>query len=199
MISAFAPIPCTTPASRGAPTGAVRPRAQALGRQRSPFIASCMRARRHVSVPRVARGATAQMYIPPSDKTPERKTVDTLHNFFTFIAVKIVLAQLEACNSPDYDVLRGVVDSVSLQDGDVFCSKLLKESPTLGMRLMEVRRAYVDEDFNWDTCETLSKSAMKDSNTNIMRDYLIDGFSLSSLEPPASVGAEADDAAASGP
>eukprot|EP00850_Spirogloea_muscicola_P022893 SM000316S12308 [mRNA] locus=s316:60534:62238:- [translate_table: standard] len=106
------------------------------------------------------------------DKSPEAKAADSLHNFFTFLAVKIVLAQLQSYNPEGYKDLMTFVDKIPLKDGDVFCSTLLKEHPRLAVRILEVRAAYVKEDFEWDNLKKLSLKRTGEANMRIMREFL---------------------------
>lgn len=39
------------------------------------------------------------------------------------------------------------------------------------MRIMDVRRAYLEEDFEWEMCRKVAQQDMKDSNVNLMRQY----------------------------
>eukprot|EP00798_Chlamydomonas_sp_ICE-L_P020842 gene20842-27674_t len=87
-------------------------------------------------------------------KSPERKASDALRNFFTFVAVKIILAQLSGS----------------------------------ALRVMEVRAAYCNEDFEFDQLERLSKKGIKDSNIELMRNSATASLSASlDTAPPDSV------------
>ncbi|XP_024519514.1 chaperonin-like RBCX protein 1, chloroplastic [Selaginella moellendorffii] len=81
-----------------------------------------------------------KMFVPGfGGRTPEGRAADTLHNFFTYIAVKIVASQLEDYNKEAYDDLMKFLDKVPLKDGDKFCSALMRESgrhKALGKRLL---------------------------------------------------------------
>jgi hypothetical protein len=44
------------------------------------------------------------------------------------------------------------------------------------MRVLEVRAAYVSEEFEWDNCRRLAVDHMKDANVTIMRDVLNEAF-----------------------
>lgn len=39
------------------------------------------------------------------------------------------------------------------------------------MRIMEVRRAYCIEDFEWERCRNITRQGMKDANVTLMRQY----------------------------
>nr|GMC81431.1 chaperonin-like RBCX protein 1, chloroplastic [Ipomoea batatas] len=65
----------------------------------------------------------------------------------------------------------------SLNDGDKFCEKLMRESPRhkkLALRIMEVRSAYCKDDFEWEHLSSLSSKMMNEYNTRLMRDYVLE-------------------------
>lgn len=65
----------------------------------------------------------------------------------------------------------------SLNDGDKFCAALMRESSrhkTLAMRILEVRSAYCKKDFEWENLERLAKKMADESNTRLMRDYVLE-------------------------
>eukprot|EP00850_Spirogloea_muscicola_P000540 SM000002S05620 [mRNA] locus=s2:1278983:1281471:+ [translate_table: standard] len=160
-----------------------------LAQLRLPAARDC-RGRRGRDRTRLLCRSDSKMYVPGfGDKSPEAKAADSLHNFFTFLAVKIVLAQLQSYNPEGYKDLMTFVDKIPLKDGDVFCSTLLKEHPRLAIGLLDhtvlntnsenmhpssksVRAAYVKEDFEWDNLKKLSLKRTGEANTRIMREFL---------------------------
>ncbi|GJP32336.1 hypothetical protein CLOM_g16938 [Closterium sp. NIES-68] len=133
---------------------------------------SCSRRR----VPASQR-VTSKMVIPGFGESPEAKSAASLHNFFTYIAVRIVLSQLQAYNREGYAELKEFTDRVPLKDGDQFCAALMRESPRhkqLAMRILEVRQAYALEDFEWDNLRAVSFQRMEEGNTRLMRDFLME-------------------------
>lgn len=65
----------------------------------------------------------------------------------------------------------------SLNDGDKFCAELMRESSRhkgLAMRILEVRSAYCKNDFEWDNLKRLSVKIVDESNTSLMRDYVVE-------------------------
>lgn len=116
------------------------------------------------------------MYVPGfGEASPERKAARHLHDFFTYVAVRIVTAQLQSYNPEAYKELMEFLDGHSLNDGDKFCADLMRESSrhkTLALRIMEVRAAYCKNDFEWDNLKRLSQKMVNDYNTRLMRDYL---------------------------
>ncbi|XP_041023288.1 chaperonin-like RBCX protein 1, chloroplastic isoform X2 [Juglans microcarpa x Juglans regia] len=70
-----------------------------------------------------------KMYVPGfGEASPEAKAAKNLHNFFTYIAVSIVTAQLQSYNPEAYEELMEFLNSHSLNDGDKFCASLMRES-----------------------------------------------------------------------
>ncbi|KAL0927022.1 hypothetical protein M5K25_001174 [Dendrobium thyrsiflorum] len=117
-----------------------------------------------------------KMFVPGfGEASPEAKAAANLHQFFTFVAIKIVLAQLQSYNREAYEELMEFVSRNSLNDGDQFCRRLMRESPRhkgLALRIMEVRSAYSKRDFEWDNLQILAHKMVDESNTRLMRDYV---------------------------
>lgn len=100
-----------------------------------------------------------------------------MQNFFNYIAVRIVLSQLESYNREAYFELKEFVSRTSLNDAELFCKKLIRESPRLkglAMRILEVRSAYMKSDFEWDNLKKLSFKMVDEDNTKLMRDYVLE-------------------------
>lgn len=111
------------------------------------------------------------------EASPEAKAATHLHNFFTFLAVKIVLAQLQSYNHEAYEDLMEFISRNSPNDGDKFCANLMRESQrhqTLALRILEVRSAYCKRDFEWDNLKRLALEMVDESNTGLMRDYVLE-------------------------
>ncbi|KAK7412694.1 hypothetical protein VNO78_04249 [Psophocarpus tetragonolobus] len=111
------------------------------------------------------------------EASPEAKAAQHLHNFFTYIAVKIVAAQLESYNPEAYKELMEFLERHSLNDGDQFCASMFRESSrhkNLALRIMEVRSAYCKNDFEWDNLERLALKMVTESNTRLMKDYVLE-------------------------
>ncbi|KAI3989332.1 hypothetical protein MKX01_026915 [Papaver californicum] len=119
-----------------------------------------------------------KMFVPGfGEVSPEAKAAQNLHSFFTYVAVKIVLAQLESYNPEGHVELMDFVQSNSLNDGDEFCANLMRVSSRhkgLALRILEVRSAYCKKDFEWDNLNKLAVKMVDDSNTRIMRDYVLE-------------------------
>ncbi|XP_041023287.1 chaperonin-like RBCX protein 1, chloroplastic isoform X1 [Juglans microcarpa x Juglans regia] len=119
-----------------------------------------------------------KMYVPGfGEASPEAKAAKNLHNFFTYIAVSIVTAQLQSYNPEAYEELMEFLNSHSLNDGDKFCASLMRESSrhkSLALRILEVRSAYCKNDFEWDNLKRLADKMVNESNTRLMRDYVLE-------------------------
>ncbi|WVZ92907.1 hypothetical protein U9M48_038940 [Paspalum notatum var. saurae] len=127
----------------------------------------------------------SKMYVPGfGEASPESKAATNLQHFFNYVAVRIVLAQLESYNREAYFELKEFVSRTSMNDADIFCKKLIRESPRLkglAMRILEVRSAYVKNDFEWDNLKKLSFKMVDDANTKLMRDYVLEIMDLRSF------------------
>ncbi|RXH85881.1 hypothetical protein DVH24_016934 [Malus domestica] len=111
------------------------------------------------------------------EASPEAKAANNLHSFFTYVAVSIVCAQLESYNTEAYEELMEFLSRNSLNDGDQFCANLMRESSRhkgLALRILEVRSAYCKNDFEWDNLQRLAFKMVDESNTRLMRDYVLE-------------------------
>ncbi|CAJ1962556.1 unnamed protein product [Sphenostylis stenocarpa] len=119
-----------------------------------------------------------KMYVPGfGEASPEAKAAKNLHNFFTYVAVKIVAAQLESYNPEAYEELIEFLGRHSLNDGDKFCASMFRESSrhkNLALRIMEVRSAYCKNDFEWDNLKRLAFKMVTESNTRLMTEYVLE-------------------------
>ncbi|KAH9610774.1 hypothetical protein KSS87_013710 [Heliosperma pusillum] len=120
----------------------------------------------------------SKMFVPGfGEASPEAKAASNLHHFFTYVAVKIVAAQLESYNPEAHKELMEFLGRNSLTDGDKFCADMMRESPehkNLALRILEVRSAYCKNDFEWDNLRRVALKMVDDSNTKIMRDYVVE-------------------------
>ncbi|VAI84187.1 unnamed protein product [Triticum turgidum subsp. durum] len=119
-----------------------------------------------------------KMYVPGfGEGSPEKKAAISLLNFFNYLAVRIVLAQLESYNREAYVELKEFTTRNSVNDADSFCKNLIRESPrhkALAMRILEVRSAYMKNDFEWDNLKKLSFKMVDEANIKLMRDYVLE-------------------------
>lgn len=125
-----------------------------------------------------------KMYVPGfGEASPEAKAAKHLHDFFTYVAVRIVSAQLQSYNQEAYADMMQFLERHSLNDGDKFCADLMRESSrhkSLALRILEVRSAYCKSDFEWDNLKRLSLKMVDDRNTRLMRDYVSETSSVKS-------------------
>ncbi|KAG2578784.1 hypothetical protein PVAP13_6NG111400 [Panicum virgatum] len=131
----------------------------------------------YVLLTQFGRAVLGNGYSGFGEGSPERKAATNLQHFFNYVAVRVVLAQLESYNREAYYELKEFVSRTSLNDAEIFCKKLIRESPRLkglAMRILEVRSAYVKRDFEWDNLKKLSFKMVDDSNTKLMRDYVLE-------------------------
>ncbi|KAL6990737.1 Chaperonin-like RBCX protein 1, chloroplastic [Sarracenia purpurea var. burkii] len=119
-----------------------------------------------------------KMYVPGfGEASPEAKAANNLHHFFTYVAVRIVTAQLQSYNPEAYQDLMEFLGRHPLNDGDKFCADLMRESPrhkSLALRILEVRSAYCKNDFEWDNLKRLASKMVSESNTKLMKDYVLE-------------------------
>ncbi|KZV16064.1 Chaperonin-like RbcX protein [Dorcoceras hygrometricum] len=117
-----------------------------------------------------------KMYVPGfGEASPEAKAAKHLHDFFTYVAVRIVDAQLESYNTEAHAELQEFLETHPVNDGDKFCADLMRESSrhkALALRILEVRSAYCKNDFEWDNLKRLASQMVEERNTTLMRDYL---------------------------
>ncbi|KAG0616412.1 hypothetical protein M758_5G113200 [Ceratodon purpureus] len=71
----------------------------------------------------------SKMFVPGfGEASPEAQAAAALHNFFTYVAVKIVASQLEDYNKEAYVDLMDFLEKTPLKDGDKFIAQLMRES-----------------------------------------------------------------------
>ncbi|XP_072984828.1 chaperonin-like RBCX protein 1, chloroplastic isoform X1 [Typha latifolia] len=127
-----------------------------------------------------------KMFVPGfGEASPEAKAAKGLQDFFTYVAVKIVLAQLQSYNAEAYEELMEFTSNHSLKDGDKFCRTLMRQSPRhkgLALRILEVRSAYSKTDFEWENLKNLAFKMVDESNTKLMREYVLETSHLENEE-----------------
>ncbi|GLC41620.1 hypothetical protein PLESTF_000272200 [Pleodorina starrii] len=155
-------------------------------------------------LPSAARSVRVRggMYVPSDSfggQSPERKAASILRTFFTFVAARVVLAQLEgsgrgalgAYDSTAAADLHHFLQNVPMRDGDAWLEQLTRQNTSLGLRLMEVRDSYCEEAFEWDQLQRLAKEEMKGANTKLMRRFAAASLAASLEEEGADAGAPA--------
>ena len=53
--------------------------------------------------------------------------------------------------------------------GDLWLARLSRKNPALALRVMEVRAAYADDDFEWDQCKRLATEGLAAANLDILK------------------------------
>lgn len=146
---------------------------------------------------------------------PEQKAAEQLQRFFTFVAVKVVLHQLEAAegssgatsyyhantqwyrqNAPDneiesqnvatrtaptrsdYEELLHFYHTEPLKDADGWVQKLMDRNKMLAVRIMEVRKAYATNDFEWEWLQSMAVQGLKQGNEKVMKGWAENVFAL---------------------
>jgi hypothetical protein len=119
--------------------------------------------------------------VVPSDYfggvSPERKAALHMKRFFTFIAVKIVLHQLEGINQNTYHELENFYHKEPLVDSDDWMEKLMTENHLLAVRLMEVRTAAAQE-FEWDWMQKITMEELEAGNLKTMQSWVQKAYNL---------------------
>jgi len=139
------------------------------------------------------------MFVPAdglNGQSPESKGADYLKRLFTFVAIRIVQAQLEglgndggfapqatgmdgSVQSPDYSDLRRAMEEVPLGDGDEWLEALLQENPRLSLRILEVRSEYCS-DFDYGELKRLTEMEISEGSTKLMQQHIMASSGLTS-------------------
>lgn len=142
-----------------------------------------------------------KMHVPSDSfggNSPERHVAKSMRKFFTFVAAKIVLHQLEGvapesatpmeADRPgdaeqgqaearrsakriqsDYQQLLDMLQNHPMKDEQEWIQMLLQKNSMLGLRIMEVRKAYAEIDFEWDNLRKVSLSILDEGNDDMMQ------------------------------
>lgn len=137
-----------------------------------------------------------KMFVPAGafgGTTPECRAAQLMNAMITYVSAWIVIAQLE--NVAPRSSLKGedggfdgerettrVVDSHEfllnyleanpVKDGDEWLTSLTSINPTLGERIMAVRRAYAELDFEWRNVERVCVRDIAEGNERAMRAWI---------------------------
>jgi len=109
---------------------------------------------------------------------PEAKAAKSLRTFFTMVAVRIVLDQM--CGSrhrqPIYVDLVDFLQKNPIKDGNEWLSALMEhEQPRmrmLALRVIEVRKIYAEEEFDWKLAQEKTMIAIQDDSLSYQRKVL---------------------------
>ena len=117
----------------------------------------------------------------------ELKGAQQLKRLFTYVAIRVVQGHIEgigndggfapqatgwdgSSNCPDYDVLRWHMENVPLGDGDEWLSALMKENPTVALRILEARKAYAAE-FDYRAMRECVDEVIGEDNVRLMQEH----------------------------
>jgi hypothetical protein len=104
---------------------------------------------------------------------------------------RIIMAQMEgsgrgalgAYNASGYNALLEFIEENPMRNGDAWLQKLMLKDPLLGVRLMEVRSAYAESDFEWDNCKKVAVEGIVEANTRIMRQHAVQQYEGALQDP----------------
>lgn len=133
-----------------------------------------------------ATGRPGRMHVPSDafqGRSPEIAACDALKRLFTAVAARAVLAEeLEQAEregtapSETYETLKAYMDENPIRDGNAWMQELMSRddltSRTLVLRLLEVRKTYADEVFNFDEMRETVMSEVSSENDRLMADYV---------------------------
>jgi len=137
-----------------------------------------------------------RMFVPAgafSGTSPERRASEMMNAMLTYVSTWIVIAQLENVAprrsvASDEDAgpegegeAKRVVDQHAFlldyleanpcRDGDAWIAGLVRENPTLAERIMAVRTAYAEVDFEWHNVRRLTLDGIRAGNERAMREW----------------------------
>lgn len=72
-------------------------------------------------------------------------------------------------NASGYTTLTKFIEKHPLRNGDEWLAQLMQEDEMLGVRIMEVRAAYAQTDFEWNNCQRVAVEDIMKANTAVMR------------------------------
>jgi hypothetical protein len=114
--------------------------------------------------------------------SPEFKAASALKTLFTMVAVRIVLAQEEGYDNeggggtPTSIALGKFLEENPLRDGNEWLQKMLECEQTelrlIALRLIEVRRAYAESQFDFNEVRNTARLEIEKDNDKLMVDYM---------------------------
>jgi hypothetical protein len=120
--------------------------------------------------------------------SPEYKAASALKNLFTMVAVRVVLAQEQGYDNEGgamtetYEGLQDYLSKNPLRDGNKWLEELMRHPDTnmrlTALRLLEVRKAYAGEQFDFPGMHELAVRELVKENDKLMADYVKDSMSL---------------------
>ena len=129
--------------------------------------------------------SNGRMHVPTDafgGMSPECKAASALKTLFTMVAVRIVLAQEEGYDNeggggtPTSIALGKFLEENPLRDGNEWLQKMLECEQTelrlIALRLIEVRRAYAESQFDFNEVRNTARLEIEKDNDKLMVDYM---------------------------
>jgi hypothetical protein len=125
------------------------------------------------------------MHVPSDSfggRSPEKQASVILESLFTFIAAKIVLAQMQGSGRGDLGSYGGEQYTTLVEfmlnhplhkykDVKEWLALLMEKDAQLALRVIEVRYAYCTEAFEWHSLEALCAENLSKDNVTILRQH----------------------------
>ena len=129
--------------------------------------------------------SNGRMHVPTDafgGMSPEFKAASALKTLFTMVAVRIVMAQEEGYDNeggggtPTSIALGKFLEENPLRDGNEWLQKMLECEQTelrlIALRLIEVRRAYAESQFDFNEVRNTARLEIEKDNDKLMVDYM---------------------------
>lgn len=137
-----------------------------------------------------------KMHVPSDSfggRSPEKQACLMLETLLTFVACKIVLAQMQGDGRGDlgsyggesYRTLVTFMNETPLTGStraSTWISALLKIDSQVALRILEVRSSYANDDFEWDQLKALTVEGLRKENVHVLRDFMEDRVISSSVD-----------------
>ena len=125
--------------------------------------------------------------------SPERRASELMNAMLTYVSAWIVISQLENVAprrsvagedagedgegearrvTTSHEFLLDYLEANPVRDGEQWLIALTRVNPTLAERIMAVRRAYAEEDFEWHNVAKLTSESIAAGNERAMREWL---------------------------
>jgi hypothetical protein len=129
--------------------------------------------------------SNGRMHVPTDafgGMSPEFKAASALKTLFTMVAVRVVMAQEEGYDNeggggtPTSIALGKFLEENPLRDGNEWLQKMLECEQTelrlIALRLIEVRRAYAESQFDFNEVQKTAREEIEKDNDKLMIDYM---------------------------
>ena len=141
-------------------------------------------------------GDDEKMFVPAGafgGVSPERRASELMNAMLTYVSAWIVISQLENVAprrsvagedagedgegearrvTTSHEFLLDYLEANPVRDGEQWLIALTRVNPTLAERIMAVRRAYAEEDFEWHNVAKLTSESIAVGNERAMREWL---------------------------